>query len=102
MPPADDYLLVCIEIDRLIGPASNITIHGYLFPSHGKIGNGSRSANIDPYLTYKDETGKLSGPSPVFRIKIRSVTIRTSIDNFNTFCEVLNLLETTNRTEYLL
>ncbi len=79
MPSADDYLLIRIKINRFIGPASNITVHRDLFPSHGKVGNWSGCANIDPYLTYINQTGKLSSPSPVFCIKIRGVTIGTSL-----------------------
>ena len=102
MPPANDHLLVCVEINCLIGPASNITEHGDLLTPHREIGNGSWRANVNAHLTNINETCKLSSPSAVFRVKIRGVTIRTSIDNFNAFREVLNLLEAANRTDYLL
>src|SRR4030043_587687 len=99
MPPADDHLLIGIEIDRLIGPASNITKHRDLFPSNGEIGNRSRRTNIDSPLAYINETGKLPSPSTILRIEICRVPVRTSVDDFNTFGKILDLLETANRAE---
>src|SRR4030043_1170795 len=99
MPPTDDHLFVRIKIDRLIGRTSNITEHGDLLPSYREVGNWSGCANIDPYLTYINQTGKLSSPSPVFCVKIRRMTIGTPVNNLNPLCKILHLLETTTRSK---
>src|SRR4030067_3499606 len=99
MPSANDHLLIRIEIDGLVGPPPNIAEHGDLFPSYRKIGNGSWSANVDAHLTYINQTGKLSSPSPVFCVKIRRMTIRASVDDFHPLCKILDLLEATNRSK---
>src|SRR5512136_1972211 len=96
MPPADNHLLVGIEIDRLVGTAPNVSKHRDLLAPHRKVGNRSRRSNIDPYLTHMNQTGKLSRPASVLRVKIRRVTIRTPIDHFNPFCKILYPLQTAN------
>src|SRR4030042_4000239 len=99
MPPTDDHLFVRIKINRLIGRTSNITVHRDLSSSYWEVGNWSGCANIDPYLTYITQQGQLSAPSPVFCVKIRRMTIGTSVNNLNPLCKILHLLETTNRSK---
>src|SRR4030042_1835999 len=101
MPTADNYFLVGIEINCLIGPTSDISKHGDFFSSHWKVGDGSRRANVDSHLTDMDQTGKLPRPTTVFCIEVGGVTIRTSINDINSFGKVFHLLEATNRTENL-
>jgi len=102
MPPADDDLLVGIEINGLIGPPPDVSKHRYLLPSHGKVGDRSRRPNIDPHLTHINQAGKLSGPPPVLCVKICGMAVRTPVDDLDAFSKVLHFLKATNRAKDLL
>src|SRR4030043_1279093 len=99
MPTTDDHFLVGIEINCLVGPASDISKHRDLLSSHGKVGNGCRSANVDSHLPDMDQTGKLPLPTAILCIEIGCVAIRTSIDHVNPLGKVFHFLEAANWTK---